>query len=126
MRGLVIFGLHDLGLSAPFPHIDLVLCRNVLMYFTRELQSRSLQAFAFSLRNGGYLVLGSAESTSPAAEYFSQVLPTLKLYRRIGNRVLFPMPIPEALKPIAPGMAHRRGGVPGHPSARVYAVRPGK
>ena len=47
VRGLVIFGLHDLGLSAPFPHMDLVLCRDVLMYFTRELQSRALQAFAF-------------------------------------------------------------------------------
>lgn len=128
VRGLVIFGLHDLGLSAPFPHMDLVLCRNVLMYFTRELQSRALQAFAFSLRNGGYLALGAAESTSPAAEYFTPVSPTLKLYRRIGNRVLFPMPvpmpIPETLKPLAPGMARRRARAPSNAGAGASAAVP--
>lgn len=130
VRGLVIFGLHDLGLSAPFPHMDLVLCRNVLMYFTRELQSRALQAFAFSLRNGGYLALGAAESTSPAAEYFTPVSPTLKLYRRIGNRVQFPMPvpmpIPETLKPLAPGMARRRVRVPSNAGEGASAVPVGE
>ena len=107
LRGLVIFGLHDLGLGAPFPRIDLVLCRNVLMYFTTALQARALQAFAFSLRNGGYLALGTAESVSPAAKYFTQVTPTLKLYRRKGERVLFPTPTTESLQALAAGMPAR-------------------
>ena len=62
---MTVFGQHDLGQRAPFPRIDLVLCRNVLIYFTSELQRRALQLFAFSLRDGGYLVLGKSETTSP-------------------------------------------------------------
>ena len=65
-----MFGEHDLGQRAPFPQIDLALCRNVLIYFTSDLQKRALQLFAFSLRDGGYLVLGKAETTSPLREYF--------------------------------------------------------
>ena len=53
IRALTIFGQHDLGQRAPFPRIDLVLCRNVLIYFTPELQQRALQLFAYSLRDGG-------------------------------------------------------------------------
>ena len=53
VRGMVIFGQHDLGQRAPFPRIDLVLCRNVLIYFLPELQRRALQLFAFALRDGG-------------------------------------------------------------------------
>jgi two-component system CheB/CheR fusion protein len=113
IRGLVIFGLHDLGQGAPFPRIDLVLCRNVLMYFTRELQRRALQAFAFSLRNGGYLALGTAESISPAAENFTPVSPALKLYRRVGERVLYPMPTFESLQALA------AGGMPPRPGVRL-------
>jgi two-component system CheB/CheR fusion protein len=90
LRAMVIFGQHDLGQRAPFPRIDLVLCRNVLIYFTPELQRRSLQLFAFALREGGYLVLGKAESTSPLPENFTMVQPRLKIFRRHGERVLIP------------------------------------
>src|SRR5215207_8835078 len=71
IRSLVVFGEHDLGNRAPFPRIDLVLCRNVLIYFTPELQRRALQLFAYSLRHGGYLALGKAETVSPLPEFFS-------------------------------------------------------
>jgi two-component system CheB/CheR fusion protein len=90
VRALTVFGQHDLGQRAPFPRIDLALCRNVLIYFTNELQKRALQLFAFSLRTGGYLVLGQAETTSPLVEYFSHEHPRLKVYRRQGDRVLIP------------------------------------
>jgi two-component system, chemotaxis family, CheB/CheR fusion protein len=89
-RSLVIFGQHDLGQRAPFPRIDLVLCRNVLIYFTPELQRRALQLFAFALREGGSLVLGKAESTSPLPEHFTLVNQRLKIFRRQGERVLIP------------------------------------
>jgi two-component system CheB/CheR fusion protein len=82
IRALTVFGQHDLGQHAPFPRIDLCLCRNVLIYFTPELQKRALQIFAFSLRDGSYLALGKAESTSPLTESFAPVNSTLKIYRR--------------------------------------------
>jgi two-component system, chemotaxis family, CheB/CheR fusion protein len=90
IRGMTVFGQHDLGQRAPFPRIDLALCRNVLIYFTPELQRRALQLFAFSLREGGYLVLGKSETTSPLSEYFVLEEPRIKAYRRQGERALIP------------------------------------
>jgi two-component system CheB/CheR fusion protein len=91
IRALVTFGQHDLGQRAPFPHIDLVLCRNVLIYFTLELQRRALQLFAFALREGGYLALGKAETAKPLAPFFTLTDERLKLYRRHGERILPPI-----------------------------------
>ncbi|HEX5165102.1 MAG TPA: CheR family methyltransferase [Thermomicrobiales bacterium] len=90
VRSLVVFGQHDLGQRAPFPRIDVTLCRNVLIYFTADLQKRALQLVAFSLRDQGYLILGKAETVSPLPEYFSLEQPRLKVYRRVGERVLIP------------------------------------
>src|SRR5215217_7932525 len=90
VRSLVVFGEHDLANRAPFPRIDLVFCRNVLIYFTPELQRRALQLFAYSLRQGGYLALGKAETVSPLPDFFSLEQPRLKIFRRAGA----PAPIP--------------------------------
>src|SRR5215213_1817668 len=90
IRAMTVFGQHDLGQRAPFPRVDLALCRNVLIYFTPELQRRALQLFAFALRDGGYLALGKSESTSPLPEHFAAASPRLKIYRRSGERVLIP------------------------------------
>ncbi len=110
VRGLMVFGQHDLGQRAPFPRIDLALCRNVLIYFTPDLQRRALQLFAFSLRDGGYLALGKSESVTPLAELFTVEEPRLKIYRRVGERVLIP---PTRLKPSL-----------GAPPPRTTAQRP--
>ncbi|MCA1726075.1 MAG: PAS domain S-box protein, partial [Thermomicrobia bacterium] len=90
IRALTVFGQHNLGERAPFPRIDLALCRNVLIYFTPDLQRRVLQSFTFSLRDNGYLVLGKSETTNPVADYFFIEEPHLKVYRRQGARTLFP------------------------------------
>jgi two-component system CheB/CheR fusion protein len=92
IRAMTVFGQHDLGQRAPFPRIDLALCRNVLIYFSKDLQARTLQIFAFSLRNGGYLALGKAETTNPLAEFFAVVDPSLRIFRRYGERVTIPAP----------------------------------
>lgn len=93
IRNMVIFGEHDLGQRAPFPRMDMVVCRNVLIYFATELQTRILKAFAFSLRDSGYLVLGAAETADALSAYFSLVHPNFRVYRRRGDRVLAP-PLP--------------------------------
>jgi two-component system CheB/CheR fusion protein len=92
VRELIVFGEHDLGQRAPFPRIDLVLCRNVLIYFTADLQRRALQRFAFALRPGGYLVLGKSETVSPLPAFFALEESRLKLFRRIGSSA----PMPES------------------------------
>ncbi len=102
LRSLVIFGDHDLGQRAPFPDMDLVLCRNVLIYFTTELQIRALQLFAYALRDGGYLVLGQAEAITPLADLFAPMEGKLKIFRRHGERILVPPRRPRSLMPLAP------------------------
>jgi two-component system CheB/CheR fusion protein len=61
LRRSVIFGRNDLVADAPISRIDLLLCRNVLMYFTRETQERILERFNFALNPDGYLFLGKSE-----------------------------------------------------------------
>ncbi len=85
LRQMVIFGQQDLSRSAPFPRIDLVLCRNVLIYFTPELQDYVLNQFAFSLCPNGYLFLGKAETVRPMQAFCELVSKQWKVYRCVGN-----------------------------------------
>jgi two-component system, chemotaxis family, CheB/CheR fusion protein len=61
LRRCVIFGRHDLLDDAPISRVDLLLCRNTLMYFNHEAQAKIVHRFRFALREGGVLVLGKAE-----------------------------------------------------------------
>ncbi len=88
LRQMVIFGGQDLSRSAPFPRMDLVLCRNVLIYFTLELQDYVLNQFAFSLApNKGYLLLGKAETVRPAHTFFATSDKQWKVYQCTGSVV---------------------------------------
>jgi two-component system, chemotaxis family, CheB/CheR fusion protein len=84
LRGLMVFGEHDLGARAPFPRIDLVLCRNVLIYFTPPMQRGALETFAYSLREGGRLALGPSETVAAMAEPYEQEHARFRLYRRLA------------------------------------------
>lgn len=61
LRRCVIFGRHDMVQDAPISRLDLLICRNTLMYFNAETQTRALTRFHFALNDGGYLFLGKAE-----------------------------------------------------------------
>ena len=115
IRGMVIFGQHDLAQRSPFPNTDMVVCRNVLIYFTTALQKRALQLFAYSLRDDGRLVLGKAESTSPLSEFFVPEDRQRKIYRRRGDRFLMPPALLEDPVPISPKISPP----PGRNTARV-------
>jgi two-component system, chemotaxis family, CheB/CheR fusion protein len=102
VRGLIIFGQHDLAERAPFPRTDLIMCRNVLIYFSPELQRHVLQLFAFSLRDAGYLGLGKAETSGPLSAMFVPDEPSLKIFRRRGDRILTaPGRINESMRVLA-------------------------
>ena len=85
LRQMVIFGQQDLSRSAPFPRIDFVSCRNVLIYFSPDLQDYVLNQFAFSLSSEGYLFLGKAETVRPLQSYFELVSKPWKVYRCTGT-----------------------------------------
>ncbi len=116
VRGLLVFGEHDLGQRPLFPRIDLCLCRNVLIYFTPELQRRALETFAFALREGGVLVLGSAETTSPLPSSFTPLNTGLRVYRRHGDR-------PSLISPIKTTKRPRLGHTPSLPGAGEELAR---
>jgi two-component system CheB/CheR fusion protein len=83
LRHQVIFGRHDLIQDAPISRIDLLVCRNVLMYFNAETQSSILARFYFALNDGGLLFLGRAETLLSHATNFAPV----DLKRRISRKV---------------------------------------
>jgi two-component system CheB/CheR fusion protein len=83
MRRCVIFGRHDLFEDAPISRVDLLTCRNALMYFNAEAQARILARFHFALNEGGYLFLGKAEMLLTHGNLFTP----LDLRRRIFAKV---------------------------------------
>ena len=86
LRRAVIFGRNDLVQDAPISRIDLLVCRNTLMYFNAETQSRILRRFHFALDDEGMLVLGKSEMLITHADLFR---PT-DIKRRIFHKVLRP------------------------------------
>ena len=73
VRRSIIFGRHDLVQDAPISRVNLLVCRNTLMYFTRETQAKVLNRFHFALRNGGFLFMGRAELLLTHGELFTPV-----------------------------------------------------
>jgi two-component system, chemotaxis family, CheB/CheR fusion protein len=71
LRRVVIFGRHDLIHDAPISRLDLLVCRNTLMYFNTETQKQILSRFHFALKNTGFLFLGKAEMLLTHAELFN-------------------------------------------------------
>jgi two-component system CheB/CheR fusion protein len=91
LRSLMIFGEHDLAARAPFPRIDLILCRNVLIYFNQAMQRAALETFGLSLRDQGRLVLGPSETVAAMPEPFAEDHARLRIYRRLPG--LTPAPL---------------------------------
>jgi two-component system CheB/CheR fusion protein len=99
IRSMMIFGEHDLGARAPFPRIDLILCRNVLIYFSPPMQKAALETFGFSLRDDGWLVLGPSETVAALPAPFAEDNGRMRIYRRVAG---LPPPTPTRVKPVRP------------------------
>lgn len=82
VRELCAFVKHDLATDPPFSKLDLVCCRNALIYFGPELQKRVLATFHFALAEPGFLLLGHAESISDGSNLFRLVDKESRIYAR--------------------------------------------
>jgi two-component system, chemotaxis family, CheB/CheR fusion protein len=82
IRGMCIFSQHDLLRDPPFSRLDLVSCKNLLIYFQPDLQQRVLDLFHYALADGGHLVLGPSESVSSRAELFVALDKRFKIFAR--------------------------------------------
>ncbi|MFC0407708.1 CheR family methyltransferase [Roseomonas elaeocarpi] len=82
LREICIFSQHSIVRDPPFSRLDLVSCRNLLIYLGAELQSRVIPLFHFALKPGGFLFLGNAENVSRHANLFEPMDRAYRIFRR--------------------------------------------
>ncbi|MDP3340497.1 chemotaxis protein CheB [Frigidibacter sp.] len=84
LRDVIVFTVADLLSDPPFSRMDLVSCRNLLIYLEPAAQSQVIGLFSFALQQGGLLLLGAAETPGPANSRFEALDKNLRLWRCIG------------------------------------------
>ena len=84
LRGALVFGRHNLIADPPFSQLDLISCRNVLIYLEPEVQQKVLQLFDFALSAKGYLFLGSAESLGDLSPRFRELSKKWRIFAHAG------------------------------------------
>jgi len=94
LREMILFAHHNILRDPPFAHLDLVSCRNLLIYLNPSAQERLLDVVHFALRPGGYLFLGTAESIEGRAELFVPVDREAHLFQSRGVPARIPIPLP--------------------------------
>lgn len=87
IRELVVFAPHNVLKDPPFTKLDLVSCRNLLIYLNSPLQQRLFALFHYSLRPDGLLFLGPSESVGELRDHFAVVDQKSKIFRRIGRKL---------------------------------------
>jgi two-component system CheB/CheR fusion protein len=96
IREMIVFAQHNLIKDAPFTRLDLLCCRNVLIYLTSELQKKIIPIFHYSLNPHGVLFLGPAESVGSFSDSFNSLDNKWKIFQRkegassLGNMIDFP------------------------------------
>ena len=85
LRAVIVFTVQDVLSDPPFSRLDLISCRNLLIYLTPRAQAKVIALFHFALRNRGLLLLGSAESIGNTAGRFETVSKAERVYRQVGQ-----------------------------------------
>ena len=87
LRELCVFARHDVTKDPPFSHLDLISCRNVLIYFASAFQKKVLNYFHYALKENGFLILGKSETVSAAADLFNLDYRDANVYMKIVSRI---------------------------------------
>jgi two-component system CheB/CheR fusion protein len=98
VRTPVIFGHHNVLRDPPISRLDVLVCRNLLIYFDGDTQQQILKRFHYALRHGGYLFLGKAETLMSRSTLFRPVEPRYRVFQRAGAPAAGP-PTGQAPKP---------------------------
>ncbi|MCB9729273.1 MAG: PAS domain-containing protein [Deltaproteobacteria bacterium] len=125
LRDLVVFARHDALSDPPFSHLDLITCRNLLIYLEQSVQERLLALFHFVLDKDRFLFLGSAETANQMRERFVPIDNEHRIYRRVGpqreHRTRLSPRAPDSVK--VPSTAVRRAGLGQDPASARLAER---
>ncbi|MES1249387.1 MAG: CheR family methyltransferase, partial [Chitinophaga rupis] len=97
IREMCVFAHHNFLKSPPFARMDLISCRNVLIYMEPFLQKKALATFHYALKENGYLLLGHSETTAPATDLFQPFDRKEKIYTRKSG--------PAKFSPVSAGRA---------------------
>ena len=123
LREICLFSMHNLLRDAPFSKLDLISCRNLLIYLSSELQDRVIPLFHYALVPNGYLFLGTSENVTRHSRLFVANDKTHRIFHRRahhdGRVPEFPLTTPEAGRPPSPTLRHRAV----EPSLRATAER---
>ena len=109
LRQCIVFARHNLLSDPPFTKMDLVICRNTLIYFKSAAQERALRALQYAIRQGGALLLGSSESLSATSDGLKPISTKYKIFRRTGAPTLPFLDRKGSVLPHNPG--HGRSGM---------------
>jgi two-component system, chemotaxis family, CheB/CheR fusion protein len=114
VRDLCIFSPHSIIRDPPFSRIDLVSCRNLLIYFGADVQNQVIPIFHYSLRPGGYLFLGTSENVSQFGDLFAAVDKKNRIFRSRdnGTQTVRLAPLLADLRPVPRGSKVRLGTPP--------------
>lgn len=114
IRQMVLFARHNLLADPPFSQLDLVACRNVLIYFNRPVQERVFSTFHYALRPDGWLFLGAAEGPALLSKGFTTTDKSARIYRRldVGGRLRAPLTQPGGDGRTGVPPRHRAAGPP--------------
>ncbi len=82
VRAMCVFSRHVLGADPPLSRMDLISCRNLLIYFSAALQQRVIDTLAYAIRPAGYLLVGRSENTGKLSEFFDPVDDELRIYTK--------------------------------------------
>ena len=93
LREKVLFARHNVLRDPPFSRLDLIACRNLLIYLNRETQERLLELFNFALRHEGFLFLGSSESAENVPGLFAPIEKKHRIYKSVGAISKPPLPL---------------------------------
>jgi two-component system CheB/CheR fusion protein len=91
VRERVVFARQDLVRSPPFSKLDLISCRNLLIYFDSALQRKIIPLFHYVLRKGGLLFLGKSESVGQFIDLFEGLDKKLRIYRKLNTAKAYPV-----------------------------------
>src|SRR5262245_51227927 len=100
VRDIVLFAIHDLLKDPPFSHVDLISCRNVLIYLDRDLQDQVCTTFHYALNPAGYLLLGSSETADHPPGLFRTIDRNARLYQSTMQTGEKPRLLPRLLGPV--------------------------
>jgi chemotaxis methyl-accepting protein methylase len=104
IRDLLIFSEQNVITDPPFSKLDLISCRNLLIYMNRNLQKKLIPLFHYALNPGGFLFLGTSETVADSADLFSMVDRKLKLYQRRENMHDVPYSPPSLFSQLTPAV----------------------